>query len=603
MNELLDLAGAQFGNYRLVRVLGRGRMGVVYLARDEALQRPTAVKILSWKDQGIDGQDPEEWFLAEARSAACVNHPNVVQIYGVARHGQYCYIAMEYVSGGSLDALVVKAGTFTPLRATALLVECAEALHAAHNAGIVHRDIKPENVLIGGDSHAKLGDFGMAMRVAKPRRKEPTRAGTPLYSAPEIWRGQPASAMSDLYALGATYYFMLTGHAPYEVTGLQALAAAHMRAPLPSACALVEQVPIECDKIVRACLAKFPDERYADVRTLSVEARAVLSLLEERPVTRKHSSRDLQASGTSNGPSGPSASGPTSANQVLEVNATDELHAEQSASLDSWLEDLASRVVVVVGDRGSGKSWLLRRIAAQWLPRGAALIVDDSGVRVQEIVSAFDGRQQLETRQLGDQLAPASWKRLLGSGPRKPTLFIFDSTIGNVPQFRSLVDTLFGELDSNCWKVAVSAEPRERSAWQTVRSASGATPVTICDIPVVALRQAVSFTRTRFLEICGNESNSILTPDAAMLIAYFGLRNPGRIIEILGRLVASARGTNVCAITTWDVWNAQVAKSRAGSNVLANDRIVARERENWPTPEVLALVNQCRQVCGMPLRR
>ncbi len=100
------MVGAKLGNYRLERLLGRGRMGMVYLARDEALLRPTAIKILSWAMQEPTGQNPEHWFLSEARNVARINHPHVVQIYGVARHGAYCYIAMEYVEGSSADVWI-----------------------------------------------------------------------------------------------------------------------------------------------------------------------------------------------------------------------------------------------------------------------------------------------------------------------------------------------------------------------------------------------------------------------------------------------------------------------------------------------------------------
>src|SRR5512145_3429257 len=143
MND--SLVGAKLGNYRLERRLGRGRMGVVYLARDEALLRPTAVKILSWAMPESQGQDPEAWFIAEARNVARVNHPHVVQIYGVARHGNHCYIAMEYVDGATADAWVARNGPFSVERATELLIQTSSALQAAHEAGIVHRDIKPEN--------------------------------------------------------------------------------------------------------------------------------------------------------------------------------------------------------------------------------------------------------------------------------------------------------------------------------------------------------------------------------------------------------------------------------------------------------------------------
>ncbi|HET9931024.1 MAG TPA: serine/threonine-protein kinase, partial [Polyangiaceae bacterium] len=198
MNDV-NLIGTKLGNYRLERLLGRGRMGVVYLARDEALLRPTAVKILSWSLPEQHGLNPEDWFLAEARNVARINHPHVIQIYGVAKHAQHCYIAMEYVAGAAADAWVSETGPFSPLRATEILLQAANALQAAHDADVVHRDVKPGNLLITADGTAKLGDFGMALTVTGDARFEATRAGTPYYTAPEIWRGQSATRSTDIY--------------------------------------------------------------------------------------------------------------------------------------------------------------------------------------------------------------------------------------------------------------------------------------------------------------------------------------------------------------------------------------------------------------------
>src|SRR4051812_2070077 len=198
-------------------------MGVVYLARDEALLRPTAVKILSWAAADLQGHDPEAWFLSEARHVARINHANVVHIYAVAKHGPYCYIAMEYVDGASADTRIAEMGPFPADRATEILVQAASALQAAHDAGVVHRDVKPGNLLIGLDGSVKLSDFGMALDMAGARASVQVRAGTPFYTAPEIWRGEPASPATDIYALGATYFYLLTGSPPFTASDLPSL--------------------------------------------------------------------------------------------------------------------------------------------------------------------------------------------------------------------------------------------------------------------------------------------------------------------------------------------------------------------------------------------
>src|SRR5512133_2312993 len=282
--SLSGLAGLKLGNYRLERLLGRGRMGVVYLAQDEALLRPTAVKVLSWSLPESQGQSPEAWFISEARNVARVNHPNVVQIYSVARHGPHCYIAMEYVDGATADVWIENSGPFSVEQATELLIQTAGALQAAHDANVVHRDIKPENLMVGSDGVAKLGDFGMALHTAKASSFfNVGRVGTPYYTAPEIWNGDPASPASDIYALGATFFYLLTGQPPYVATELQELATAHLSAEIPEILTRQGSVPSACQDLVRRCLAKSPRQRFPSAQAVGWEARALLRKLASVP--------------------------------------------------------------------------------------------------------------------------------------------------------------------------------------------------------------------------------------------------------------------------------------------------------------------------------
>ena len=278
--DLTHLVGAKLGNYRLERLIGRGRMGVVYLANDVALLRPTAVKVLSWSAAEAQGQDPVQWFLAEARLVARINHPRVVQIYGAARHGGYCYIAMEYVPGHSVEAALAECGTMPPERATDVLLQAASALHAAHRSGVVHRDVKPANLLIGNDGVTKLGDFGMAFGAAgAPVGQARVRAGTPYYTAPEVWRGEPASAASDIYSLGAPYFELLTGRPPFPGTDVAAVEQAHLRAPVPDPRELAPGLPASCAALLQRALAKSPRERHASAQVLAQDGRQVLQAL------------------------------------------------------------------------------------------------------------------------------------------------------------------------------------------------------------------------------------------------------------------------------------------------------------------------------------
>jgi serine/threonine-protein kinase len=275
--DLTNLAGIKLGNYRLERLVGRGRMGAVYLAQDEALLRPTAIKILSWSVAEAQGQDPVQWFLAEARLVARINHPRVVQIYGAAKHGDHCYIAMEYVAGQSAEAAVAQGGPMGPEAATDVLLQVASALHAAHRSGVIHRDVKPANLLVGAGGVIKLGDFGMALGFADLRTGNAhLRVGTPYYTAPEIWRGEAASAASDIYALGATYFQLLTGRPPYPGRDIATVEQAHLRAAIPDPRELAPRLPASCAALVKRALAKGLRERHASAQELLWEGRRVL---------------------------------------------------------------------------------------------------------------------------------------------------------------------------------------------------------------------------------------------------------------------------------------------------------------------------------------
>lgn len=274
--DALSMVGEKLGNLRLISILGRGRMGVVYRAHDEALQRPTAVKIMAWEIPHQQGQDPQVWFLAEARSMARINHPHVVQIYGIAKHRGRCYISMEFVDGAAADAWIDRDGPFRDERATAILAQSASALHAAHAHKVVHSDVKPGNLLVTADGAVKLADFGMARLITAEKVAFPVRTGTPFYTAPEIWRGEPSTPATDVYALGATYFHLLTGRPPFEARDLATLRAAHLNAELPDVQAFNPRIPLACGHIVQRCLAKSARDRYASAEAVRSDAAQLM---------------------------------------------------------------------------------------------------------------------------------------------------------------------------------------------------------------------------------------------------------------------------------------------------------------------------------------
>ena len=207
------------GRYLLSGLLGAGGMAEVFLAHDRILGRDLALKVLKEhyaKDERFVGR-----FQREARSAAALNHQNVVQIYdqGRAEDGRY-YIAMEYVPGGSLEDLILRRGPLGPSEATRLASQVAEALHAAHIRGIVHRDVKPQNVLLDEAGHAKVADFGIALAASRTSTLRTNLLfGTPSYMSPEQGMGERVGPESDLYSLGVVLYEMLTGTVPFVAEG------------------------------------------------------------------------------------------------------------------------------------------------------------------------------------------------------------------------------------------------------------------------------------------------------------------------------------------------------------------------------------------------
>lgn len=205
------------GRYSLDRELGRGGMGAVWLGRDEVLGREVAVKRLGLAP-GADSPDLER-AEREARLAARLSHPHVVAVYDLVDEAEQQYLVMEYVEGTNLSGLLRARGPLLPDAAAALLGQAADALAAAHEAGIVHRDVKPSNMLVGEDGQLKLSDFGIARADADASLTQTGLVtGSPAYLAPEVASGGTATDASDVWSLGASLFHALTGHPPYEVT-------------------------------------------------------------------------------------------------------------------------------------------------------------------------------------------------------------------------------------------------------------------------------------------------------------------------------------------------------------------------------------------------
>jgi eukaryotic-like serine/threonine-protein kinase len=248
--------------YRSPEQIGRGGMGEIYRATDSVLGRVVAIKVLA--DRYAQDASVRERFTREALAAARLSgEPNAVTIYDVGEHDDRPYIVMEYLGGGSLDDVLRSDGAQPPERVIAWLEEAARALDAAHREGVVHRDVKPGNLMLDGEGHVHVADFGIASSAGmESLTMTGTVLGTAGYLSPEQAQGDRASPASDRYALAIVAWELLTGGRPFESESATAEAAAHVNAPIP-AISSAGDFPPELDRVFERALAKDPAERYA----------------------------------------------------------------------------------------------------------------------------------------------------------------------------------------------------------------------------------------------------------------------------------------------------------------------------------------------------
>ncbi len=257
------------GRYRLEQELGRGGMGVVYLARDTQLDRRVALKFLgSLVD---DSDEYRQRFVREAKAAARVNHPNIISIYDISASMGKGYIAMEYVEGQNLTRHVREKGRLTPREALNIAIQACSALDAIHKAGIIHRDIKPDNILLAKGGLVKLTDFGLAKAESARITASNVVMGTPAYMSPEQTLGSDVDGRSDIYSIGLVIHEMLTGKMVFGAGDVMQRQQTEVPPP-PSA--LAEDIPPELDAVVSKCLEKDPRRRFQKVEELVAALRS-----------------------------------------------------------------------------------------------------------------------------------------------------------------------------------------------------------------------------------------------------------------------------------------------------------------------------------------
>jgi serine/threonine protein kinase len=256
--------------YQVVRELGRGGMGVIFLARDVALHRLVAIKVL--RHEYAHSAEHRERFRREARVAARLTHPNVVAVHSYGESPDLVYLVMRYVHGESLGVRLRREGRLKPDVARRMLADLALVLEYAHREGIVHRDLKPENILLeSGTDRPLLTDFGVALiRSADPSPDDVRRAfGTPQYMSPEQAAGEvDLDGRSDIYSLGVLAYAMLTGDVPFDGPSFGAIAAQHIAAPHAPLAEVTPHVPHALAEVVEWCLEKERGARWQNAREL-----------------------------------------------------------------------------------------------------------------------------------------------------------------------------------------------------------------------------------------------------------------------------------------------------------------------------------------------
>lgn len=253
-----------FGRYHVVRELGRGAMGVVYLAEDASLQRQVAIKTLLLPEEEGERKHLEARFLQEAKAAGSLNHPGIVTIHDLGREGDWLYIAMELLEGAELRDRMAQ-GALPLHEAVDIAAQVAAALGAAHARGVVHRDVKPGNIMLLADGHAKIMDFGIArMQKSDVRTDSGTMMGSPKYMAPEQVAGHAVDRRTDIFSLGSMLYEMITGTPAFAGNTLGDLLKAILHGTPPPPSQFRAGVPASLDAVIARAMQKNPSERYQD---------------------------------------------------------------------------------------------------------------------------------------------------------------------------------------------------------------------------------------------------------------------------------------------------------------------------------------------------
>ncbi|MGL6074850.1 MAG: transporter substrate-binding protein [Fimbriiglobus sp.] len=277
-----DWVGKKLGKYTILKLLGQGGMGIVYQGHDPAIDRAVALKVLA--SATANDSTALTRFQAEARAIGRIQHSNVAAIYEVGQDQGVHFLAMEFLAGGSLEGRPL-----TVYEATTAMIDACRGVGAAHAAGMIHRDIKPANILRAADNTVKVTDFGLAKSPttgASGVTQNGLVVGTPCYMSPEQCEARPIDARSDVYALGGTYYTLLTGRTPYyDVPSITQIMYAHCHGPVPDPLIVNPTLPPACAAIVAKAMAKDPSARYPNTSAMLADLETVAITLSGRTLS------------------------------------------------------------------------------------------------------------------------------------------------------------------------------------------------------------------------------------------------------------------------------------------------------------------------------
>ena len=394
--RLQSQIGTQF---QLQGLIGRGGMGIVFKAREVALEREVALKVLAFDP--VMNHDAFTRFEREARLAARLDHPNIVPIFSVGQGEGAAYYTMRFVRGGSLEALLASEGQLALDHAVKLLRDVASALDFAHAQGVVHRDIKPANILLSDSGHAMVADFGIARAftgdaVTSTSGSNTGVVGSPAYMAPEQWRGERPDGRADQYALGVLAFELLTGRRPFADVSMQELLRKHLDTDPPALDSVRKGLPPHVSRSIQRAMAKDPADRFSStmafVDALAGEA-AVGPLKSARHVFKSEQRRQWfgnvfaallvitavavggyawwlsrQAPAAPAAPAAPVAAAPAAAPDTLAERLASELEETRRIALDA--------------QRRAERAEAAQRAAAAPAPRPAREVVGHVGVTV-----------------------------------------------------------------------------------------------------------------------------------------------------------------------------------------------------------------------------